>query len=310
MTIETTTPGIKTPSPSDLPPAPPSKAETAAMVAALPVKSNAAATDLRSAIEQFIEHDAAGVYHRNLVEGMRAQGRQVENELRLFPRQPEEDVALYRFIACGIIDAFLGFYLPGLQRAAVAILEGAQPYDGVDELDPNKGRFLVAAADLAKLGSVLNKPAGEGQDRITLQSIDRGAFLAYLNELIQQGDKQLTTNGNHGEVQIAARLKLTAEDGSFLRKISAVGELKLGKLERQEYRMDAASAKNGSGLTLWDPKSAAAQAKKAEAEAEAKKAAKKKGGKKAEQPDAPAAASEQATPTDAPVADTAAATAA
>jgi hypothetical protein len=106
MTIQTSTAdaGIKTPSPSDAPPAAPTKEQTAEMVAALPVKSNAAATDLRSAIEQFIDQDAAGVYHRNLVEGMRAQGRQVENELRLFPRQPEEDVALYRFIAGGIIE--------------------------------------------------------------------------------------------------------------------------------------------------------------------------------------------------------------
>jgi len=120
---------------------------------------------------------------------------------------------------------------------------------------------------------------------ITIESLDRGRFVAYLNDLLQQGDKQLTTNGNHGEVQIAVKIKLTAEDGSFLRKIVSVAELKLGKLERQEFRTDAASKGNG-GLTLWTPKAAVAQA-----EADTEKAEKKKAKSKAKKgepvPDVP-----------------------
>jgi hypothetical protein len=305
MTIETTTPGIKTPSPSDLPPTAPTKAETAAMVAALPVKSQAAEPTVREAITQFLETEAAGVYHRNLIEGMRAQNRPVEAELRLFPGQPPEDVALYKHVSAGIIDAFLGFYLPSVQRAATEVIEAAQPYDGIDQLDPNAGRFLVSAAALSKLGAVLKRPAGDGKDRLTMQSIEKGRFQDRINLMLRQANEQLVAAGNQGEVKVVATMKLVAETGSFLRKLSGNVELKTGKLERWEFQADVAS-KDGA-LTFWTPADKSQHAKDESAKAAEKP--RKPRAKKAEAAN-PAEAPEQQEPNDAPAADPAAATAA
>lgn len=121
-----------------------------------------------------------------------------------------------------------------------------------------------APAPAVDVAATVEAPAA-----ITLASLDRGRLMAYIDDLLQQGDKQLTANGNHGDVTIGLKVKIAAEDGSFLRKITSVGELKLGKLERQEFRTDAAS-KGGQGLTLWTPKAAVAQA-----QADAEKAEKK-----------------------------------
>lgn len=307
MTIQTsvaTPSGIKTPSPSDAPPAAPTKEQTAAMVAALPVKSQASEPTVREAITQFLETEAAGIYHRNLIEGMRAQNRPIEAELRLFPGQPPEDVALYKYVSAGIIDAFLGFYLPGVQRAATEVLEAAQAYDGVDEHDPNKGRFLVSAAALSKLGAVLKRPAGDGKDRLTVQTIEKGCFLDRINLMLNQANEQLIAAGNQGEVKVVATMKLVAESGSFLRKLGGNVELKTGKLERWDFSAEVAS-KEGK-LTFWTPATASQHAKDEAAKAE-------------KQPRKPRAKKDQATgqaeapeqePSEAPAADPAAATAA